>query len=694
MVKTIIIYMLLISGVMAAEISGTIRNALNGAPIIGANVILLNTNLGAATNYQGKFVIHDVPAGEYKLDVQYVGYMLESSPDINVEEDTQISLKLDMKEDVLESENIVVTGTRTRRLIKDSPVSTEVIHADEIKNMGAENVGEVLEERAGIIVNQDGARGGMLSAQLQGLDDNHTLILIDGAPVIGRIAGQLDLSRISVQNIDRIEIVKGAASALYGSEAVGGVINIITRAPEDQLDYSLNANVGTFNARNIKADASTAQNNTAITASAEHHQADGYDLDPRTQNTTSDDYSNYTLFGKVKQTITDRLSVQASGEFFDQRQKGFDGGQRTTDIQNWYMNLSSQWQLANFSKFTGRLYHTSYSKYIDRAGTIIDNVEKLTRGEFIYNRVLDNHMLTMGGEISDNRLNTNRIDEGNKAVQNYSFYAQDEIFYKTLEFNLGVRADYHSEFEFNLSPKFGVLFKPTDELRFRGSFARGFRAPDFIELYLVLDHSGLTSQPYIAYGNPNLTPETSTSINAGAEYHFNSSAVVRLNVFNNHLTDMINSRLDSVTSDGVQMYTYENLNEAYTRGMEWDMTIRMFTYFRLTGGYSFLETEDVNTGKSFYNRPKHSARVKFDWDFSEFGFSGNVRWRYIGERLVVNIKGQELFAPYYALWSSRIEQRIWGPLSAYVSVVNILDYQDRDYVALPGRLVYIGLEIN
>ena len=157
---------------------------------------------------------------------------------------------------------------------------------------------------------------------------------------------------------------------------------------------------------------------------------------------------------------------------------------------------------------------------------------------------------------------------------------------------------------------------------------------------------------------------------------------------------MINSRLDSVTSDGVQMYTYENLNEAYTRGMEWDMTIRMFTYFRLTGGYSFLETEDVNTGKSFYNRPKHSARVKFDWDFSELGFSGNVRWRYIGERLVVNIKGQELFAPYYALWSSRIEQRIWGPFSAYLSVVNILDYQDRDYVALPGRLVYIGLEIN
>ena len=428
MVKTIIIYIFFISGLFAAEINGTIRNSLNGAPVIGANVILVNTNYGAATNYQGKFIIREVPAGAYTLDVQYVGYMLASRPEIQLEYGSVITLNLDVKEDVLETENIVVTGTRTRRLIKDSPVSTEVIHADEIKNMGAENVGEVLEERAGIIVTQDGVRGGLLSAQLQGLNDNHTLILIDGAPVIGRIAGQLDLSRISVQNIERIEIVKGAASALYGSEAVGGVINIITRVPDKQLDYSINANMGTLNSRNIKADASTVQNKTAITASAEHHQADGYDLDPRTQNTTADDYQNYSIFGKVKQTISDKISLQASGDLFDQRQEGFDGGQRITEIQNWYVNLGTEWQLANFSKFNARLYHTSYSKYIDRAGTIIDNVEKLSRGEFIYNRILNNHMLTIGGEITDNRLSTNRIADGKKSVQNSSISAQDEIF--------------------------------------------------------------------------------------------------------------------------------------------------------------------------------------------------------------------------------------------------------------------------
>lgn len=694
MVRVISFLLVLVSILPAGEILGIVRYSLNGAPVIGANVMLANTSLGAATNYQGRFIISDIPAGEYTLDIQYVGYRLEDPGSIILDQDSRLVMELRMEEEVLESDEIVVTGTRTRRLIKDSPVSTEVIHADEIQNMGAQNIGEVLEERAGIIVTQDGVRGGMLSAQLQGLNDNHTLVLIDGAPVIGRIAGKLDLSRVSVQNVDRIEIVKGAASALYGSEAVGGVVNIITRKPEDKLEYSADGNYGTLNAKNLKFDISTAQKNTAIVTSAEHHSADGYDLDPRTQNTTADEFSNYSVFGKVKHDLRENLFVQASGEYFDQNQNGFDGGERSTDIKNWYVNLASELGLANFSRLTARLYHTNYSKYINRAGTIIDNEENLTRGEFIYNRVLLNHILTIGGEATNNTLSTNRIDEGNKAVGNYSLYAQDEIFYKTVEFNLGARADYHSEFGLYFSPKFGVLYKPTENLRLRGSYSNGFRAPDFIELYLVLDHSGLTSQPYIAYGNPDLKPETSTSVNLGAEYHFDAGTIIRLNLFNNNLRDMISSRLDSVTSDGVQMYTYENLDEAYTRGMELDMTLRFLTYFRLTGGYSFLQTKDLATGQSFFNRPRHSARVKFDWDFSEFGFSGNVRWRYIGERRVVNIQGMDLDAPWYAIWSTRVKQKIYGPFSLYVGVDNFLDYQDREYVALPGRLIYAGFEIN
>ena len=128
--------------------------------------------------------------------------------------------------DLFQMDEVVVTGTKTERRLEDTPVITEVITRSEIEATGAENIGEVLEHRVGIVVDRDAHGDGV---QLQGLDSDYILILLDGEPQVGRIAGKLDLARIGVENVDRIEIVKGASSALFGSAAMGGVINVITR---------------------------------------------------------------------------------------------------------------------------------------------------------------------------------------------------------------------------------------------------------------------------------------------------------------------------------------------------------------------------------------------------------------------------------------------------------------------------------
>jgi outer membrane receptor for ferrienterochelin and colicins len=690
----VFVFLLNTSFLFASKIVGKISTIPDGKPIAGANIYLENTPYGSSSNDKGEFELEDIPSGEYTLIATYIGYKLINPTHLTIGTDEQVVCNLEMEEDIYQTDDIVVTGTRSKRLIKDSPVSTEVIHADEIINLGAKNVGEVLEERAGIIITQDGARGGMLSAQLQGLNDEHTLILVDGVPVIGRIAGQLDLSRLSVQNIQRIEIVKGAASSLYGSEAVGGVVHIITKDPEDRFDYFANGSVGSFEARNARIDLSLASNKTSALLTGDTRQADGYDLDPTTANTTVDAFKNYSLFSKLKYKSSDYYSIQLSGEYFNQRQIGFDGGNRITDTRTWYLNASNNWILANQSNFKFRLYHTSFDKAIDRAGTYVNNTETLSRAEFVYNRVIAKHIITIGGEGSYNWLQSNRVETGEKAVKNFSMYVQDEMLFKLIEFNLGVRADYHSEFQWHLSPKIGFLLKPSNNFRIRGSFGNGFRAPNFIELYLDLDHSGLTSQPYIAFGNPNLQPETSRSLNFGLEYHFSHNTIIKANMFYNHVDNMINSKFLSQDSDGIQYYTYENISEGKTQGFEFDSIFRFWTYYRLTAGYAFTETLDLANNKPFYNRPKHSARFKFDWDFSGFGFSGNVRWRYIGERLMVNIQGEEIMAPWYALWNTRLLQRIYEPLSVFVEVTNIFDYQNRDYVALPGRIIFVGIELN
>ncbi len=692
--RLIFVFIVCTNLLYASTIVGKISAIPDGEPIVGANIYLENTPFGSASNDKGEFELEGIPSGEYTLIATYIGYKLNNPPLLTIGSDEQIVCNLEMEEDIYQTDDIVVTGTRSKRLIKDSPVSTEVIHADEIINLGAKNVGEVLEERAGIIITQDGARGGILSAQLQGLKDEHTLILVDGVPVIGRIAGQLDLSRLSVQNIQRIEIVKGAASSLYGSEAVGGVVHIITKDPEDRFDYFANGSVGSFEARNARIDLSLASKKTSALLTGDVRQADGYDLDPTTANTTVDAFNNYSLFSKLKYKVSDYYSIQLSGEYFNQRQAGFDGGERITDTRTWYLNASNDWILENQSNFKFRLYHTSFDKAIDRAGTYVKNIETLSRAEFVYNRVIDKHILTIGGEGSYNWLQSNRVETGEKVVKNLSMYLQDELLFKLIEFNVGLRVDYHSEFQWHLSPKIGFLLKPTNDFRIRGSFGNGFRAPNFIELYLDLDHSGLTSQPYIAYGNPNLQPETSRSLNFGLEYHFSQNTIIKANMFYNHVDNMINSEFLFQNSDGIQYYTYENISEGKTQGFEFDSIFRFWTHYRLTAGYAFTETLDLANDKPFYNRPKHSGRLKFDWDFRGFGFSGNLRWRYIGERLMVNIQGEEIIASWYALWNTRLLQRIYKPLSVFVEVNNIFDYQNRDYVALPGRVIFVGIEIN
>ncbi len=690
----LIFFLCYMGSLYASSISGKVLSEDGGLPIAGANIYIENTAFGTASDKDGEFIIEDLAEGEYILKVEYVGYRLKTSPNIVVRSGENPNFTLIMEVSVYESSDIVVTGTRTHRLIKDSPVTTEVIHADEIKNLGAENVGQVLEERAGIIINQDGVRGGILSAQLQGLNDEHTLILVDGTPIIGRIAGQLDLSRLSVQNIERIEIIKGAASSLYGSEAVGGVINIITKDPEESFNYGGNINIGSYQARNAKVDLSFSKNKTSILTTGEMHKADGYDLDPTTANTTADAFENYTVFGKIKHRVSEVYSLQASGNYFSQRQEGFDGGFRVTDTKSWYATANNNWELKNSSKFIFRLFHTSYTKNIARADIRIRNIENLSKGEFIYNRVISNHILTLGSDATYNKLQSNRVDGGVKSVQNASLYVQDEVLHGWIDYNLGLRIDYHSEFNWNYSPKIGFLIKPGEDFRIRGSFSSGFRAPNFIELFLELDHSGLTSQPYVAYGNPDLQPETSISLNLGLEYHLSSQTIFKINAFHNYLKNMINSRFLYSSNEGIQYYTYENLSDAKTQGIEFDGMLRFWNYYRFTLGYSYLETYDLAQDKPFFNRPKHSGRIKFDWDITGFGFSGNIRWRYIGDRLFINVRGEEILAPWYATWYTRFQQKVYDPISVYLEINNIFDYQNREVVALPGRLIFIGLQIN
>lgn len=140
-----------ISLAISSVIIGRVSSSINGAPLIGANIYLEDIGLGSASDNNGEFEIKDVPPGNYTIMATYIGYKLKDIQTISLDLDEEVRCDLIMYEEIYEADNIVITGTRSKRLIKDSPVATEVIHADEIINLGAKNVGEVLEERVELL---------------------------------------------------------------------------------------------------------------------------------------------------------------------------------------------------------------------------------------------------------------------------------------------------------------------------------------------------------------------------------------------------------------------------------------------------------------------------------------------------------------------------------------------------------------
>jgi outer membrane receptor for ferrienterochelin and colicins len=235
---------------------------------------------------------------------------------------SQISVGQEMQKDSVKanelSEVTVTTATRTERVLSSLPLPMTVITSEAIIKSGVTRLNEILNEQTGIILIPD--ESGFEGVQMQGLDAAYTMILIDGVPLVGRSSGVLDLSRISVGNIERIEIVKGASSALYGSEAMGGVINVITKRPKkDMFSGNLSYRYGTFNTNDANANLLWKKKKFAANLFANFYSTDGFDLDKSTWLKNVEKYHNTTIQPKIYYDFSENLKLTFSNRFFNQK---------------------------------------------------------------------------------------------------------------------------------------------------------------------------------------------------------------------------------------------------------------------------------------------------------------------------------------------------------------------------------------
>ena len=209
-------------------LKGTIIDSINKNPIPAVNILLNNSNLGTESDQDGNFLINNINSDKIKIIFSHIGYQSIEKEIILPQNNP---LMITMEETFFSMDELVITSTRTKKIHKDVPIATEVINKKEIQTSGALNVSDLLSQRSGMSMSTSVEGSSVLN--ILGIDSRYILILLDGQPITGRFNSRVSLDQITTSNINQIEIIKGPNSSLYGSEAMGGVINIITDSSDN-----------------------------------------------------------------------------------------------------------------------------------------------------------------------------------------------------------------------------------------------------------------------------------------------------------------------------------------------------------------------------------------------------------------------------------------------------------------------------
>lgn len=541
---------------------------------------------------------------------------------------------------------LVVTATRTERKLSNIAVPVQIISQKTIKQSGSQRVNDILSEQTGLYITGGGATssagGGVFGngVMIQGLSPDYTLILLDGEPIIGRQGGVLDLSRLTVNNIKKVEIVKGPSSSLYGSEAMGGVVNIITeQAQTNKLDAAFR--YGRFNSTDANISGSIKNKKWGMQLFGNRNSTDGYDLDETTPGKTVDPFYNYTSQMRFFFNPTEKTKISLSGRYYYEKQ---DNNFQTQDIANnstisisgdgrvkdLNVNPVITQQFSNTLRSSMRFYFSRY-EYEQNLVKATDNsvyyhdffqqdfyrVENQTDLKF-----LKNNFLSVGGGLVAEKLNTNRYAGKRSNDIRYLFLQNEWRPNEKLTLIGGLRYDDNSAYQSKLSPKLAVNYKLTQKLRMNASYGAGFKAPDFRQLFLnflntaaggyvvyganevTIDELLLQKQQGIiseilprAYQLALLEPETSKGFNLGTYYEVNDKLNFNFNFFRNDIENLIQVDIIAFRNNTAPVYSYFNVKEAYTQGFEFNTSYQLNNHFQLSGGYQYLITadkEDIN----------------------------------------------------------------------------------------------------
>jgi outer membrane receptor for ferrienterochelin and colicins len=657
-------------------------------------------------------------------------------------------------------EAVVVTATRVPAKVNNIAVPVTVWNKAAILQTGAVKLNEVLQEQTGVfITNGSGSRavgGGVFGngLQLQGMSPEHTLVLIDGEPVNGRQGGILDLSRIAVGNVKSMEIIKGPFSSLYGSEAMGGVVNIITENPKAT---SIDAIVryGSFNTLDVQTKAFLKKQKWSTFLFANAFTSKGFDLNKNDLEKTLDPYHNNTVQAKINYAINTNSSIQLNSRLFygvqnsnyaiNANQVNISGAANTLDFAN---SIRYQFLMAKKVDMTLSLYQNQY-RYNQTLDSVLNKrnyykdafTQNFLRIENIANVKWQTNLSTIFGYgFTHQNVATTRYQGVKKQIAAHVFMQNEWRLVNKLQLSTGGRIDYNNAFGLSIQPKLATTYQVNKKIRFHFSVGSGFKAPDFRQLYLSFINNAADS--YIIYGSeefsldylkrqkdagfiadilPNaniikkLVPEQNIGWNAGLQYQNNRNVKLSLQVFKNDVQNLIQYIEVAKRFNGASVFSYININQAQTKGIETNIQFAPLSALHLEAGYQFLYSADkeilrqVKAGKVYGRngitsaarvmtvndyfglqfRSKHLANFKVI--YNQKYFSTALRFLYRSKWGVTDLDGngfanmQEEFANGFLQVNLSASTKINKQCNVQVGINNLLNDTDaRNLANVPG----------
>ena len=713
-------------------LGGIVIDSETGKPVQGANIRVEHSLSGTSANSKGEFSITNLPEQEsYKLSVTHVSYL-----PVTVTTGPDNSIIIKMQESYINLGQVVVTGTGTHRRMTNSPVPIQVITAKDIENAGATSLEDALTKLSPNITTMTNGMGTFLN--LNGMSQDYMIILENGH----RLGGDERMARIGTGNIKRIEIQSGAASALYGSEAIGGVINIITDDSKNGIGASSYTHYTSHGRFTQTVDADVSQGRLSSYTTYQRKEADNWQVNNideegnKTGRPMSMGYRSDNLSQRFSYAVTDKLNISVRGNYNDYetrrpesatyfKKSGGDFKETQAYTYNmshrtWLYGLSADYMINSAAYIEADFYSDNFRssyRYFSKSGSFLPGDEQVRKETAYYDGTLkgifkpnDMNKLSVGMEYINEQLDSESDNISSESMFTAAAFVQDELsLTDDIQAVAGVRYLYNGNFRSHATPNVSLMYKPGN-FRFRAAWSAGYRAPTLSQIYAT-DQAKSTSRATV--GNPELKPEKSRSASLNAEFS-NQRLSVSVTGMVNNVTDMINYRVlsdaeisamgyDDLHAQFSTIRQRSNIDEAHIKSLSANANVYVGAGFTLGGGYILTDSKAISDGKEtpVDKSVKHSGNVNARWDHNWGNYHMNVNLNgHIQSERWSSTYG---YAPGYSQWDLNtthtfyVEDFILEPGLGIENIFNERDtrpWNSNFSTVNPGRAVYVSLALK